>query len=294
MQELIKKDEHTFPSGLFTDSKNLVGKNCHKQVLKLIKDAARKLPGVVPSDSEKQLCKNPKWRPDVRLFNPEKQCLGVIEYESLNSSDERVISKDAYGYEGWIETLEKPVPPLLIITTLLDVPDPNYQLLWATCYPKKGYCDYNIDHKKNIDEIRRNPFKYWYAHYRLWLEHRIRDLHLPISFANFSGNKLSLVRRWPVPAAPYQPHFDDGSDRSKMFDTSDAIQELRKAYKKKLWAESDLAKLKVILAEYWSREQSLWGAKRCEDKYFTLWLKRLRNREEACRWIEKVQWAKLY
>ena len=38
----------------------------------------------------------------------------------------------------------------------------------------------------------------------------------------------------------------------------------------------------------------LWGAKRCEDKYFTLWLKRLRNREEACRWIEKVQWAKLY
>src|SRR5207248_305632 len=92
----------------------LAGKVCHKRIVGAIKDAAKRLPGVVPPDYEQELGKNPKWRPDVRLLDSEGELLGVVEYESLNSSDERVISKDMCGYEGWLETLESPVPLLII------------------------------------------------------------------------------------------------------------------------------------------------------------------------------------
>src|SRR5260370_23981491 len=87
LKELIQ-GEDTFSPEFFMDSTNLAGKECHKRIVSTIKDAARKLPGVVPSDSEKELGKNPKWRPDLRLLGSDQQCLRIIEYESLNSTDE--------------------------------------------------------------------------------------------------------------------------------------------------------------------------------------------------------------
>jgi hypothetical protein len=253
LKEVIQENTDKFSPELFNC---LEGSVCHKTVVAAIKDAGRRVPGVRVPDSEKELGKNPKWRPDVRLLGSQEQILGVIEYESLNSSDERVIVKDAYKYEGWTETLECPVP-LLIITTLPNYSAPNYWLRWTGCNRREIWSDYNVEHRSKIAKIRENPFLYWYAHYRRWLEHRIRGL--PVYFANFSGNELSLVSCWPISAAPYQPALDDGSDWSGMVKTPDKIQDVRKAFKKKLWDETDLENMKTILSEYWSREQAFWS-----------------------------------
>jgi hypothetical protein len=289
LQEVIQEGEKRFSPDVFN---RLAGKVCHKLIVGAIKQAVRRLPDVMPSNSEKELGKNPKWRPDVRLLGSDEEILGVVEYESVNSSDERVISKDAYGYEGWAVTLERPVP-FLIITSLPDSADPNYCLRWTGCNRAEAWSDYNLEHKGKVEEIRQNPFLYWYAHYRRWLEHRIAGL--PVHFANFSGNELSPVTSWPTSATPYQPALDDGADWSGIVETPDKIQEVRKAFKKKLWAETNLDRLKDLLTEYWAREQALWGANRWNyEPGFERWRNRLRNRDEACRWIEKVQWARLY
>jgi hypothetical protein len=293
IQTVIEQDP-AYSNVLFTDYGHLEGNHCHGLVINSIKEAARKVPGVTPSEYELELGKEPRWRPDVRLLSAEGQLLGVVEYESLNSSDDRVISKDVYGYEGWVASLENPIP-LLIITTLPDASAPDYRLLWTGCNRTEGYSNHNVDHGNQVAEIRGNPFRYWYAYYRRWLEHRIKSL--PIFFANFSGNELRLLDSWPVAAAPYEPDFEDGSDWSGLFDTPDVIKELRKTYKRTLWSQTNLAGLKAVLEEYWSKEQAArrrHSGAAWPDKYFRWWCRRLQNREEACRWIEKVQWAKIY
>jgi hypothetical protein len=98
-----------------------------------------------------------------------------------------------------------------------------------------------------------------------------------------------------VPSVSYQPNLDDGSDWSGLYETSPEVCELRKSYKRRLWEEDRLEILNAVLEEYWSKEQAAWAVGgKWLDKYFRWWLKRLRTREEACRWIEKVQWAKIY
>jgi hypothetical protein len=101
MQRLMRGDS-AFPPELFTNYRYIRGADrvCHLRVVQLIKRAAAELPGVTPSASEQELGKNPRWRPDVVLRDSMDRILGVIEYESLNSSDSRVVEKDVCGYEG--------------------------------------------------------------------------------------------------------------------------------------------------------------------------------------------------
>jgi hypothetical protein len=79
---------------------------------------------------------------------------------------------------------------LLIITTLPDRFFPKYQLMYAH---RSGY---NCKHIGKQDDVRRNPFRYWYTYYRKRLEARISNW--PIYFANFDGNRLKRVPLWPA------------------------------------------------------------------------------------------------
>jgi hypothetical protein len=287
MQRLIDLDS-AFTPELFTQYRYVNGPErcCHRLVQQLIRQAGREMEGVIPSANEKQLGTSPRWRPDVVLRNSAGQLLGVVEYESLNSSDSRVVEKDFYGYESWADRLPKPVP-LLVITTLPDGQDSQYRLLY------KQNDAYNIDHAANEATIRQNPFHYWYAFYRRWLEHRIVSKSLPVRFANFSGNRLTFFRSWPVPAAPYQPALADGSDCSKKWGEPEAVRELRVACKRKLWRQTRVEALKETLRKFWFEEQRLHGSEHWDSRAEASFLRavdRVQNRQEACRVIEKVQW----
>lgn len=288
MQQRVKNDP-TYSPELFTDWRYVYGDQrcCHDLAVKLVKDAATDLPGVIPSQSEKQLGKSPRWRPDVVLSNQSGQPIGVIEYESLNSSDSRVVDKDMYGYEGWHKTLTTPVP-LLVITTLPDSPSPEYRLQY------KSFGLYNADHAAHEAQMQKSPLAYWYGFYRLWLEPLITNQALPVHFANFTGNKLTLFISWPVPALPYVPAMDDGSDWSKKWGAPPQVQELRKAYKKRLWGMTDVAAMRKTLKEFWDKEQEAYGSKGWDtpnEVAFLRAVERVQNAADACRVIEKLQWS---
>ncbi len=132
-----------------------------------------------------------------------------MEYESLNSSDARVLEKEFAGYEAWIG-LQRRAILLLILTTLPNYHASDYRLLFTT----RKTSQYNADHAMNDPEVRKNPFRYWYAHYRLWFEPHLNIESIPVSLANFSGNQLTLFDTWPVDAAKYVPALEDGADWS--------------------------------------------------------------------------------
>lgn len=294
MQELIRTDD-TFSPELFTDYANCYKQKCHKLVSKLIREAARSLPKVEPLPYEKQLGTDPKWRPDVILQDTDDQYLAIVEYESLNSSDYRVVSKDVNGYQSWIENAPTDSPvPLLVITTLQNM-KADYRLRHKGSAGGGEYGAYNIDHAKNEPVIQSNPFLYWYAFYRRWLQHRI--VNMPVFFANIDGNQLTHLESWPAEAMPYQPVLDDGSDWSGLYPAMNDIENVRMKYKRLLWEQTCLPEIQKIMGEYWEAEQKGWGANGWPDwaaTHFQVGTRRTQNRDDACRWIEHVQWARIY
>lgn len=111
----------------------------------------------------------------------------VVEYESLNSSDNRVLEKDLDWYSIWAPLQGQRVP-LLVITTLPDSEFQSYQLRWTS--PGQ----YNFGHKGEDTYIRRNPFQYWYGHY--WERMLDSDKELPVTFSNFSSKQLRIVKEF--------------------------------------------------------------------------------------------------
>jgi len=122
-----------FPSELFTDYRYVFGpdRRCHTQTIDLVFEAAKSLPGVCSVDGNRALVRDkPRWKPDAVLWNKRQELLCIIEYESINSSDARILEKDFAGYERWRTTCELSAP-LLIITTLPVGPAPHYRLLYT-------------------------------------------------------------------------------------------------------------------------------------------------------------------
>lgn len=107
----------------------------------------------------------------------------ILDFESPNSSDARIIEKDVKPFVRWAE---KAAPvPYLVITCLPNRPTSNWPLLY--CRKEQWY----EHHHGQEAEIRKNPFEFWYARYREGLKPAWREL--PLHFANFDGAKLSLV-----------------------------------------------------------------------------------------------------
>ena len=104
------------------------------------------------------------FRPDITVFKRKNKKLFepilIIDYESPNSSDARVIEKDILKY---LKSMELSSPnqyiPYWIITSL-----PNKPLDWKLKYTRKNY--YNFGFSKDEDEIKNNPMDYWYDYYK--------------------------------------------------------------------------------------------------------------------------------
>lgn len=100
-----------------------------------------------------------KFQPDIVGFDNRLNPVVVIDYESPNSSDARVPIKDWESYANWLE-LQKQITPYFVVTTLPTSESPNWELRWVA----KDQCNSVFSGER--DKIRRNPFEFWYGHYR--------------------------------------------------------------------------------------------------------------------------------
>lgn len=106
-----------------------------------------------------------KFRPDIVVFDTDYAPQYIIDFESPNSSDYRVVTRDMDNYFYWAEgeygsgeDQIKNWPPYLIVTSL-----PNSKVeKWKLRY-KKGY---NIlltsqDYEEEEKALNANPFIFW-------------------------------------------------------------------------------------------------------------------------------------
>jgi hypothetical protein len=96
-----------------------------------------------------------KFQPDIVAYGGEITKLSpllFIDYESPNSSDGRPISKDLDPYLAWSNETESDLP-YIVITTLPDK---------AVAQWSKWDCVSKADY----DELRQNPYAYWYPWYK--------------------------------------------------------------------------------------------------------------------------------
>lgn len=98
-----------------------------------------------------------KFQPDIVALNKDLKPLIFFDYESPNSCDCRIPTKDVESYLSWSEN-DKEIIPYFIITTLPDCESPK----WELRYKKK----HNSIFKNRKDDICKNPFNFWYSHYK--------------------------------------------------------------------------------------------------------------------------------
>ncbi len=124
-----------------------------------------------------------KFQPDLTaLANIEKiEPLVFLDYESPNSSDGRIPTKDISAYKEWSKACNKKTP-YLIVTTLPDKTVAD----WELRYTAKE--QYNCDYKGRREDICKNPFAFWYSEYR----RLIKDVN-GIYFINIDGKTAKQV-----------------------------------------------------------------------------------------------------
>jgi hypothetical protein len=110
----------------------------------------------------------------------------AVDFESPNSSDARVPKKDVRAYLNWARASNNNVE-YLIVTSLPDDESRRWQLRYTD---KNGT---NPVHRGRRDQVRKNPFRYWYRFYRRELEGIPEWKSAPISFANFDGRAILLI-----------------------------------------------------------------------------------------------------
>lgn len=300
VQTLLKKNPKKFPPELFTDAKYITGndRECHASVIKLLKLSAEALSTVAKVTGEdKSIHKSPLhggWKPDLGLWDSSERPICFVEYESLNSSDERVLEKDVWKYQKWAEDINGTPAPLLIITTLR-----NGQHL---AYPARVYnYPYNREHKGNLAKIRENPFEYWYSVYRSKIVPEVA--RLPIAFANFDENKFNAVKidlnaealaNARKPAMPITDHEWDSTwwKGGEGCHPSQAVIRIRAKFKEKLRDKSDVHGLRAILCEFWEEEQIAWKDNEWSSqakKGFLKDVERIRHWQDAVRVIVNLQ-----
>lgn len=121
-----------------------------------------------------------KFQPDLTVISRLDPIvpLAYIDYESPNSSDDRIPTKDVAAYQNWMKDSILLVP-YIIITSLPDKSVPD----WEFRHYSQKKCNYPYRTMK--DEIRKNPFKFWYSVY----QKNIIDLK-NVYFINISGKQV--------------------------------------------------------------------------------------------------------
>ena len=128
--------------------------------------------------------KGKKFQPDITAFDKNDKRIIFLDYESPNSSDARVLEKDVDSYIDWIATQKSKVP-YIIITTLPDKGMPAWEVRYTS---KNGY---NYRYRDKKSEILKNPYSFWYSHYR---KHMKGKDTRNIFFANINEKDVNLVK----------------------------------------------------------------------------------------------------
>lgn len=123
-----------------------------------------------------------KFKPDVIGYSNMLQPLFIIDYESPNSSDYRIITKDVDGYITWRDYTGRSIP-FVIITTLPQVSS------WWECRWVSKNC-YNEQFKDKTIEWAANPWHFWHAIYNAEFANRAMQ---NIIWININGNIVSQV-----------------------------------------------------------------------------------------------------
>lgn len=124
-----------------------------------------------------------KFQPDVVLFDDDLSPSLVVDYESPNSSDARIPPKDWNPYQRWAEASGTPAP-YVVITTLPNGPAPKWELRWTS----DGR--YNSEFRGQREQIRVNPFEFWYRHYG---EVGVPENAGAIHMLNIDGHRVEVV-----------------------------------------------------------------------------------------------------
>jgi hypothetical protein len=130
-----------------------------------------------------------KWHPDITLRDAQNNILLVIDYESPNSSDYRVIDRDVWKYVEWGKSTGNWLP-YLIITTLPKQRSIKWELLYSRedkSNPDKS--GWNWQFRERAAELKESPFGFWYSVYSDRWSKEWQFIH----FANFDGRKVSRV-----------------------------------------------------------------------------------------------------
>jgi hypothetical protein len=194
IQKTAKRSPHIFAELYSTwDYLSNDERSCHPRTTALLAHAAWTLPSnpavelefkftVEGRDPETRKKKWIKWQPDMTLRSKAGHVLLLVDFESPNSSDFRVIDRDIIsGYLNWIVKYQT-VPEYLIITSLPDDEAPHWK-----CRYSEG------EQGLKMKDVRRNPFRYWYAFYKECFKKHPEWKKYPIRFANFDGSTLNRV-----------------------------------------------------------------------------------------------------
>ena len=183
-----------FPAGFYDSFRfTQTGSNfAHPVTWGHLSQIAWQLPDVahMAIDLRLNLGKDIKFQPDITALNPSFEPLLFIDYESPNSSDARIPSKDVDPYQAWREESNANTP-YLIVTTL-----PNRRIDdWELRYTFRGSCNYAFRGRRA--EVCQNPFLFWRAYYIA--EFSKRDMQ-NIAMINVDGANVRRV--YPAEAEP--------------------------------------------------------------------------------------------
>jgi len=140
----------------------------------------------VALDYRLNLGRRVKFQPDLALLDERFRAMAFVDYESPNSSDARIPTKDVDAFITWRRGANIEAP-YVIVTTLPDRESED----WELRYTAVGY--YNKAFRGRRAEVRQNPFRFWYGFY---LDEFSRRDMADIALVNIDGK--AVRRAYPI------------------------------------------------------------------------------------------------
>lgn len=130
-----------------------------------------------------------RFTPDVSIWNNSK-LVGVVDFESTNSSDSRIMRRNFLNYRQYVQTSQSSsIPEFWIIITNL----PSKKVI------KSEWYSWDLIRKRitrdEYPKLLENPFEYWYPKYSIefsQLREQIDKCPLYLANLDFANLRLCL------------------------------------------------------------------------------------------------------
>jgi hypothetical protein len=158
----ISHELASFPSGFFDSFEfTSTGNNyCHPMTWGMLTRIMWAIPDVhqVGVDMRFNEGKDCKFQPDLVAFDAGRKPMLIIDFESPNSSDNRIPEKDVRAYCAWNARRKLDVPYLIVTALPARKTD-----AWELRYTSRDQC--NLGYSGRRSDICQNPFAFWYGVY---------------------------------------------------------------------------------------------------------------------------------